>query len=371
MSREHSYCHDWMPTNPADGTGAAPLNYEHAEYNDQHHLFPANQNDVNAVRSNYPMGKVVTVQSSFMGSKYGLDSVGHKVFEPRDEQKGKTARAIMYMAVAYNNNSDSSGATYSWKFRNPISTSIPYGQDQSVLKRWNAMYPPDSYEISRNDFIDSLQGNRNPFVDHPEYACFIDFSSMSYISNPNTPCYFDQNAACGTPSVPTTDSLTNTSIKLNWTALTAATSYTIQYRKNGTLAWTSATTSNLSYTITGLLPATAYSYRIYAICASGAGNATTSSTFTTLNTGVNELSNQQFAIVPNPNNGKFFIETSLMNGINVQLSILDITGKVCYSELKTVVNSKIEINNNTLPKGIYTIRLSNYAGVANTKMIIE
>jgi hypothetical protein len=360
-----------MPTNLADGTAPAPLNYEHAEYNDQHHLFPTNQNDVNAVRSNNPMGKVVTVQSTFLDSKVGLDSVGHKVFEPRDLQKGKTARAIMYMAVAYNMSLDSAGAMYNWKFRNPISTSIPYGQEQSILKRWNVMYPPDSYEISRNDFLDSLQGNRNPFVDHPEYACFIDFSSMSYIANPSTPCYFDENPACGTPVVPTTDSLTNTSVKLTWTALNAATTYTVQYRKNGTLTWTSASTSNLSYTITGLLPATAYSFRIYATCASGVGTATTSSTFTTLNVGVNELSNQDFAIVPNPNNGKFFIKTSLLNGTNVQLSILDITGKLCYSESKTVSNSKIEFNSNALPKGIYTLRISNYTGTVNTKMIVE
>lgn len=47
FSREHSYCHQWMPTNPAD-------NPEKPEYNDQHHLFPTKQTDVNAERSNYP-----------------------------------------------------------------------------------------------------------------------------------------------------------------------------------------------------------------------------------------------------------------------------------------------------------------------------
>jgi endonuclease I len=188
FSREHSYCHNWMPTNPADGSGNAPNNVERPEYNDQHHLFPANQDDVNAIRSNDPVGEVVTVEGSYLQGKFGLDMHGNRVYEPRDEQKGRTARAMMYMAVAHNNLNDAFGTPQNWKFRNPISATIPYGQDQNVLKKWNTEFPPDNWDISRNDFLDSLQGNRNPFVDHPEYACYIDFSTMTYISNPPIPC---------------------------------------------------------------------------------------------------------------------------------------------------------------------------------------
>lgn len=166
FSREHTYCHSWMPTNPADGL---------PEYNDYHHLFPTNQNQVNALRSNFPLGEVVTVQNTYLGAKYGLDANGNTVFEPRDEHKGDAARAMMYESVAYTTVSGNS-----WAFPSFISGFIPYGQDQDVLKEWNLMDAPDSWEISRNDYLDSLQGNRNPFVDHPEYACFIDFSNMTY-----------------------------------------------------------------------------------------------------------------------------------------------------------------------------------------------
>lgn len=188
FSREHSYCHNWMPTNPADGSGNAPNNVERPEYNDQHHLFPTNQDDVNAVRSNDPVGEVVTVEGTFLQGKFGLDIHGNRVYEPRDEQKGRTARAMMYMATAHHNLNDAFGTPQNWKFRNPISATIPYGQDQNVLKKWNTEFPPDSWDISRNDFLDSLQGNRNPFIDHPEYACYIDFSTMTYIANPPIPC---------------------------------------------------------------------------------------------------------------------------------------------------------------------------------------
>lgn len=189
MSREHSYCHQWMPTNPADGSGAAPNNVERKEYNDQHHLFPTNQNDVNAVRSNFPMGEVVTVTNTYMGSKFGQNSLGKTVFEPRNQHKGDWARAVMYMCTAYNGQTNAFGVVQNWKLKNPISATITYGQDQNILKKWHFQDLPDSYEIARNDFLDSLQGNRNPFIDSVRYACYIDFTTMTYISNPTFPCY--------------------------------------------------------------------------------------------------------------------------------------------------------------------------------------
>jgi hypothetical protein len=167
-SREHTYPHSWMPTNPAD---ALP------EYNDYHHLFPTNQDNANALRSNYPLGKVVNATTTYMGCKFGFDANGKKVFEPRDEHKGDAARAMMYEAICYTTVSGNN-----WGFPNPISGSIPYGQDQSILKQWNLQDAPDSWEISRNDYIDSLQENRNPFVDNPNFACFVNFTNVSYES---------------------------------------------------------------------------------------------------------------------------------------------------------------------------------------------
>lgn len=196
FSREHSYCHNWMPTNPADGSGTAPNNVERKEYNDQHHLFPTNQNDANAPRSNYPQGDIVgTPSTTYLACKAGNDINGNHVFEPRAQHKGDFARAIMYMATAYNGQNNAFGVVQNWKFRNPISSSIAYGQDQNLLKKWHFQDLPDSWEISRNDFLDSLQGNRNPFVDSVRYACYIDFSNMTYIASPtystgtNAPCY--------------------------------------------------------------------------------------------------------------------------------------------------------------------------------------
>ena len=157
-SREHTYCHSWMPTNPAQNL---------PEYSDFHHLFPSNLNSANILRSNNPLGEVVNVTTSFLGCKSGTNSNGQVVFEPRDEHKGDAARAIMYQAICYTSINGNSWA-------------LPSNQDQMILKNWHFQDPPDNWEISRNDFIYSIQNNRNPFIDSTNYVCFVDFSNMSY-----------------------------------------------------------------------------------------------------------------------------------------------------------------------------------------------
>ncbi|MCB9898479.1 MAG: endonuclease [Planctomycetes bacterium] len=48
--------------------------------------------------------------------------------------------------------------------------SIAYMGMKSVLLQWNAQDPVDQWERDRNDAVYSFQGNRNPFVDHPEWV---------------------------------------------------------------------------------------------------------------------------------------------------------------------------------------------------------
>lgn len=184
-SREHTYCDSWMPNYPNND----PL----PEYNDFHHLFPTDQNNANAIRSNFPLGAVTTPTYSYLDCKLGNDANGHKVFEPRDSHKGDAARALMYETVCY------TGVTGNlWSLPNDIKVGVNYlgyGQDQNILKKWHFQDPPDAYEKTRNDYVDSLQHNRNPFIDSVHYACYIDFSNMTYISAPtyttgvNAPCY--------------------------------------------------------------------------------------------------------------------------------------------------------------------------------------
>ncbi|MCF8256440.1 MAG: endonuclease [Flavobacteriales bacterium] len=179
ISREHTWPHSWMPTWPDE---------EGMEYSDLHNLFPAHQNSANAVRSNRPLGVVVNQTSSFLGAKYGTDANGNLVYEPRDSHKGDAARAIMYMAAKWNGTGDS------WELPNPIDFLVQYGQDQDVLKQWHWQDPPSNYEIARNDYVESVQGNRNPFVDSVNWVCYIDFSDMTLVEPTEIPCLTTPNS---------------------------------------------------------------------------------------------------------------------------------------------------------------------------------
>ncbi len=167
-SREHTFPHSWMPTNPAQ---ALP------EYNDYHHLFPTNQNLANAIRSNFPLGEVVTASNTFLAAKFGVDANNDAVYEPKELHKGDAARAMMYESICYTTVSGNN-----WGFPNPIPATSNQGQNQAVLKQWCVDDAPSNLEIARNDYIDSLQGNRNPFIDNPTWVCFVNFDNVSYLS---------------------------------------------------------------------------------------------------------------------------------------------------------------------------------------------
>ncbi|MBK7876744.1 MAG: endonuclease, partial [Planctomycetes bacterium] len=53
----------------------------------------------------------------------------------------------------------------------------------SVLITWNEQDPPDARERHRNDVVYSFQGNRNPFIDHPEWVRCI-FAGTCNASTP-------------------------------------------------------------------------------------------------------------------------------------------------------------------------------------------
>lgn len=224
FSREHTWCYSWMPT---WGSTSGK------EYSDQHHLFPTNQNNANGVRSNHPLGSVTTVVSSYLLSKYGKNSSNQNVFEPRDSHKGDAARALMYMAVCYNgvNGND-------WTFNQLNSVTLPglseAPQSVDLLIQWHNQDPPDDWERARNEYIYSIQGNRNPFVDHPEYVNLIDFNTLTKKS---TAVLADEPT--NYPNGYNTPTITSSSITVTWSdpsGTVLPTGYMLYANTSGTFA---------------------------------------------------------------------------------------------------------------------------------------
>ncbi|MFD2924026.1 endonuclease [Halobacillus naozhouensis] len=146
--------HVWAKSHGDFGTSMGPGT-------DIHHLRPTDVT-VNSARGNLDFDNGGSAFSEAPDTYHDSDS-----WEPRDEVKGDVARMIFYMAVRYEGDSgelDLEVADY-------VGTSGPSIGKLTTLKQWHESDPVSVFEQHRNDIIFSdYQGNRNPFIDHPEYV---------------------------------------------------------------------------------------------------------------------------------------------------------------------------------------------------------
>ena len=89
-------------------------------------------------------------------------------------------------------------------------------------------------------------------------------------------------STCAIPSGIAANSITSNSAIINWTAVTGATSYNIQYKTSTSATFTTLTSSTNSLSLTGLSANTAYNYQIQTVCNGGVSAFTSAATFTTL-----------------------------------------------------------------------------------------
>jgi endonuclease I len=165
-NREHVLCKSWMQTAALYGASNL-INY--TEGSDYFNLL-LTRSTPNQLRSNNPLGIVSTVTTPYGESKYGRDGNNKPVFEPKANRKGDAARAMMYEMISYD------GLEGGWGLDELLSQAGD--QDQNILKQWNQQDPPDKFERTKQEYINSLQRNRNPFIDHPEWARCINFDSI-------------------------------------------------------------------------------------------------------------------------------------------------------------------------------------------------
>lgn len=137
---------------------------------DLHHLRPAFQS-LNTHRSNLPYGMVTNadwasepVKGVDEISLVGTDAAGVKVFTPRASMRGDLARDQFYFFTRYHGDRPKAFSLDNFRVSLPI------------LLEWHAEDPVDDGERARNEAIFRLQGNRNPYVDHPGFVEKVGFS---------------------------------------------------------------------------------------------------------------------------------------------------------------------------------------------------
>lgn len=237
--------------------------------NDIHHVVPSD-GKVNGQRSNYPFGEVDTPNwISLNGSKRGPNSTsGYSgtVFEPIDEFKGDIARCMLYFATRYQTQVDG----WSHDMINGTEDQVYSNWFITLLVKWHTNDPVSLREIDRNNAAYTYQGNRNPYIDHPEYVNII-WSAFSVDPDTESP---------STPLNLTASNITNTTIDLNWTASTdniGVSSYEIY--NGASLVANSATNAT---TLNNLTKNTTYNLTIKAIDV--AGNKSNSSNLVSVTT---------------------------------------------------------------------------------------
>ena len=150
---------------------------------DLHHLRPTNAN-VNSTRGNHTMGNVRGFISNPKTYSYGgrtvlwYDSSGDGLVEVNDNIKGDVARIFLYVYVRWgepNLFENVSGAN----LPKPLGTDSGGNDGKRVIEsldtllEWCKNDPVDEWEMSRNDMVQDVQGNRNVFIDYPELAWYL------------------------------------------------------------------------------------------------------------------------------------------------------------------------------------------------------
>ena len=186
--REHAFCASLMcgslTANAVKRVGRAT---------DFHNLLAADAS-ANSSRGNKNYGVADKTHASYQNRTtdqgrdgYSFDPVN---FEPGDNDKGRVARAIFYMAMMYKNDEVDEVNGITMKGLKVVEDPVTYIQGEagafaignlSTLLDWNKKYPVDYLEMQHNisvykdiSEIDGYaQGNRNPFVDFPALVDYV------------------------------------------------------------------------------------------------------------------------------------------------------------------------------------------------------
>lgn len=184
-------------------------------YTDMHHLFLANSS-YNSSRSNKPFDICVSgCTEKPTDVNNGRGGVGQSnftktgIWDVWEARQGDVARAMFYMAVRYEGGSHgitnksepnlelTDNLTLIENSQTGSNESVAYMGLLSVLIQWHNSDPVDIYEHQHNESVENGQGNRNPFIDHPEWvACVFELvcGGGSDTTAPNAPNNFTGSA---------------------------------------------------------------------------------------------------------------------------------------------------------------------------------
>nr|WP_314490921.1 endonuclease [uncultured Chryseobacterium sp.] len=257
-----------ISTSGAEGLGynrehvipQSTFNSNYPMYSDLHFVIPTDAR-INQLRSNYPYGiGNSTVHYTFTNTSKIANSAipnyvyNSRVYEPIDEFKGDVARMLLYFAVRYENKLPS--FNHVTQINPALDRSALDGTAErafdpayiAMLLQWNQQDPVSQREIDRNNAVYTIQKNRNPFVDNPQWV------SLIWVQSPDTTVPqppLNLNSAQSGPYYAT----------ISWSPSTSSDVLGYHIYQNGVFL---TSTKSTSITIDHLNPSTSYSYTVKA-----------------------------------------------------------------------------------------------------------
>lgn len=141
------------------------------------HVWP-NSHGGNVVEDDIHMPRpTIPSENGSRGNSFYVEGMkdGSRGWDPamedfgQEDYRGDSARIIFYCVVA---DSRLSLIDDSYHYTTNANKDYLMGKLSDMIK-WHLNYPVLQREKNRNEGAEYLQGNRNPFIDHPEYVCRI------------------------------------------------------------------------------------------------------------------------------------------------------------------------------------------------------
>ncbi|MBS1683491.1 MAG: T9SS type A sorting domain-containing protein [Bacteroidetes bacterium] len=184
-------------------------------------------------------------------------------------------------------------------------------------------------------------------------------------------------AACSAPDALTSGIVASPTDTIQWSAVSGATSYILEYRPSASSQWANATTSAPAKYLTGLVPGTTYQYHVSAVCPTGSSAYSAIRSFTTQgsSTGISDMGVQiEYTIYPNPTHGKFQLMISASDPVDkISVRITDMLGHTVHDEDFTHINGlySYQIDLTGVATGVYNVSISDGVRTEVRKVIVQ
>lgn len=325
-NREHSWPKSWF-------NEGSPM------YTDLFHLYPTD-GYVNGQRNNYPFGETEEpTWTSLNGSKKGPSSFSTMtgtVFEPIDEYKGDFARTYFYMCTRYYNEDGG------WDSNELVNGANLTNVGVALMMKWHYQDPVSQKEIDRNNEVYDIQNNRNPYIDHPEYADLVwgdvDMPPFFIFEVQDTIIEGGQQT---TLPFEVYDDNPSTLVFEQSCLFCTEDFVDVVANQDGTAQIIANPTNE-----------DVGSYDIVITVSDGTNDAIDQMFTLTVEqgNGVNETDEDLFSIFPNPSNNKFTVQFCSQNSTTGDIMVFDVAGKQIFS--RHVTTNQIQLGSG-LESGIY------------------